>query len=123
MGYTPYIDFFVKADKKGIIKGKKIFLQHGIIKDNLTYLYNNNVNLDLFVCSAKPEYEYVKNLYGYKDSVVQMLGLCRYDALYKNEQPTKKFCLCRLGDTIFKGLTKRICKKRILQGVFKFSCK
>ena len=44
MGYTPYIDFFVKADKKGIIKGKKIFLQHGIIKDNLTYLYNNNVN-------------------------------------------------------------------------------
>ena len=40
MGYTPYIDFFVKADKKGIIRGKKIFLQHGIIKDNLTYLYN-----------------------------------------------------------------------------------
>ena len=96
MGYTPYIDFFVKADKKGIIKGKKIFLQHGIIKDNLTYLYNNNVNLDLFVCSAKPEYEYVKSLYGYKDNVVKMLGLCRYDALYKN---------------------------RILQGVFKFSCK
>ena len=93
MGYTPYIDFFVKADKKGIIKGKKIFLQHGIIKDNLTYLYNNNVNLDLFVCSAKPEYEYVKSLYGYKDNVVQMLGLCRYDALYKNEQPTKKVLL------------------------------
>ena len=93
MGYTPYIDFFVKADKKGIIKGKKIFLQHGIIKDNLTYLYNNNVNLDLFVCSAKPEYEYVNSLYGYKDNVVQMLGLCRYDALYKNEQPTKKVLL------------------------------
>ena len=93
MGYTPYIDFFVKADKKGIIRGKKIFLQHGIIKDNLTYLYNNNVNLDLFVCSAKPEYEYVKSLYGYKDNVVKMLGLCRYDALYKNEQPTKKVLL------------------------------
>ena len=70
-------------------------------------MYNNNVNLDLFVCSAKPEYEYVNSLYGYKDNVVQMLGLCRYDALYKNEQPTKKFCLCRLGDTIFKGLTKK----------------
>ena len=56
-------------------------------------MYNNNVNLDLFVCSAKPEYEYVKSLYGYKDNVVQMLGLCRYDALYKNEQPTKKVLL------------------------------
>ena len=111
MGYTPYIDFFVKADKKGIIKGKKIFLQHGIIKDNLTYLYNNNVNLDLFVCSAKPEYEYVKSLYGYKDNVVQMLGLCRYDALYKNEQPTKKsFAYADLAIQSSKGLTKRICK-------------
>lgn len=93
MGYTPYIDFFVKADKKGIIRGKKIFLQHGIIKDNLTYLYNNNVNLDLFVCSAKPEYEYVKSLYGYNDNVVKMLGLCRYDALYKNDSQTKKVLL------------------------------
>ena len=107
MGYTPYIDFFVKADKKGIIKGKKIFLQHGIIKDNLTYLYNNNVNLDLFSCSAKPEYEYVKSLYGYKDNVVQMLGLCVMTHCIKMNSRPKKFCLCRLGDTIFKGLTKK----------------
>lgn len=90
MGYTPYIDFFVRADKMGLVKGKKVFLQHGIIKDNLTYLYNNNVNIDLFVCSARPEYEYVNRNYGYDDGVVQMLGLCRYDDLYKIKDRSKK---------------------------------
>lgn len=90
MGYTPYIDFFVRADKHGLVKGKKIFLQHGIIKDNLTYLHNDNVNIDLFVCSAKPEYDYVNSLYGYDDGVVKMLGLCRYDDLYKIKEPSKK---------------------------------
>ncbi len=59
------------------------------------------------MCSAKPEYEYVKSLYGYKDNVVKMLGLCRYDALYKMNSRPKSFALCRLGDTIFKGLTKK----------------
>lgn len=90
MGYTPYIDFFVRADKLGLVGGKKIFLQHGIIKDNLTYLYDNNVNIDLFVCSAKPEYEYVRDNFGYKDGVVKLLGLCRYDDLIKNTELTKK---------------------------------
>lgn len=90
MGYTPYIDFFVRADKMGLVRGKKIFLQHGIIKDNLTYLYADNVNADLFVCSAKPEYEYVRDNFGYKDGVVQLLGLCRFDDLYKIEKPSKK---------------------------------
>lgn len=90
MGYTPYIDFFVRADKLGLVRGKKVFLQHGIIKDNLTYLYDNNVNIDLFVCSAKPEYEYVRDNFGYKDGVVRLLGLCRYDDLRKTPERTKK---------------------------------
>ena len=93
MGYTPYIDFFVRADKMGLVRGRKIFLQHGIIKDNLTYLYNSNVNIDLFVTSAKPEYEYVRDNYGYKEGVVQLLGLCRYDDLYKIEKPSKKILI------------------------------
>ena len=54
MGYTPYIDFFVRADKMGLIKGTKIFLQHGIIKDNLTYLYSDNVKTDLLFALQSP---------------------------------------------------------------------
>lgn len=90
MGYTPCIDFFVRADKKGLVKGKKIFLQHGITKDNLPYLYCDNVNIDLFVCSAEPEYNYINSIYGYPDGVVRMLGMCRFDDLYKIDKPSKK---------------------------------
>ncbi|MCI5605737.1 MAG: CDP-glycerol glycerophosphotransferase family protein [Clostridia bacterium] len=93
MGYSPNINLFVHLDKLGLVKGKKIFLQHGIIKDNLTYLYYNNTGLDLFVCSAKPEIDYIRENYGYPDGVLQMLGLCRYDYLEKNEKKTNKILL------------------------------
>lgn len=93
MGYTPFIDFFVRADKWGLVRGKKIFLQHGITKDNLTYLYSSNVRLDLFVCSAAPELEYVREKFGYDADRARMLGFCRYDALYKNENKTRKVLL------------------------------
>lgn len=63
---------------------KKVFLQHGIIKDFLPQLSYENTKLDLFVCGAKPEYEYVKNKYGYSSNQVQYLGLCRYDNLNNN---------------------------------------
>lgn len=107
MGYTPYIDFFVRADKIGLVKGKKIFLQHGIIKDNLTYLYHDNVNIDLFVCSAKPEYDYINNFYGYPDGVVRLLGLCRYDDLYKIEAPSKKILVMPTWRYNLSGADKR----------------
>lgn len=107
MGYTPYIDFFVRADKMGLVGGKKIFLQHGITKDNLPYLYSNNVNIDLFVCSAKPEYEYVKNNFGYKDNVVRMLGMCRYDDLYKVEKLTKKILVMPTWRYNLQGMDKK----------------
>jgi hypothetical protein len=93
MGYTPNINFFIRIDKFGLVRGKKIFLQHGIIKDNLTYLYYNNTGLDLFVCSAKPEIDYIRANYGYPNGVLQMLGLCRYDCLEKNKSLTHKILL------------------------------
>lgn len=93
MGYSPNINFFIRIDKLRLVRGKKIFLQHGIIKDNLTYLYYNNTDLDLFVCSAKPEIDYIRSKYGYPDGVLQMLGLCRYDYLEKQKSLTHKILL------------------------------
>ncbi|MBB6447574.1 CDP-glycerol glycerophosphotransferase family protein [Bacillus benzoevorans] len=81
MGYSPNIDVFSLFDKLGIIKGKKVFLQHGVIKDNLFGLYNSNVKLDLFICSAKREYETVLENYGHPKGVVKCLGLPRFDNL------------------------------------------
>lgn len=65
----------------GIIKNKRIFLQHGIIKDNLPYLHYKNAKLSMFTVSTKREYDYVCQEFGYPDGVIQQVGLCRYDTL------------------------------------------
>lgn len=81
MGFSHDMYFFKTLDVKRRIKGKKIFLQHGIIKDDIPYLYADSTDLDLFVCGARREYEYIRNRFGYKEGVVRFLGLCRYDEL------------------------------------------
>ena len=82
MGFTPCPGFFVGVDKRvKLFKAQKIFLQHGIIKDNIEGLKYPNTDVDLFICGAKPEYEYIKNNYNYPRDVVQYTGLARYDNL------------------------------------------
>lgn len=74
----------------GIIKNKRIFLQHGIIKDNLPYLHYKNAKVSMFTVSVKREYDYVVKEFGYPDGVIQQVGLCRYDTLINEAE----------GDTI-----------------------
>lgn len=90
MGYTPFMDFFVKLDRKyRIFRFKKqVFLQHGIIKDFLPSLMKNSINVDLFCCGAKPEYEYILANFGFSEKTVKYTGLCRYDKL--NDYCSKK---------------------------------
>jgi hypothetical protein len=66
-----------------ILKNKRIFLQHGIIENDLKWLYYKVSKFALFICSVKPEYEYVKKKFGYPDNVIKLLGLCRFDNLGK----------------------------------------
>lgn len=63
---------------------KKIFIQHGITIGLIQSLMFENTKADLFVCGAKPEYEYVKNKFGYPDGNVQYLGFARFDNLHEN---------------------------------------
>ena len=66
----------------GILKNKRVFLQHGIIKDDLKWLYYDVCKFSIFVTSAKREYEFVEDTFGYKNkNIVKLLGLCRYDNL------------------------------------------
>lgn len=66
------------------VHAKKIFLQHGIIKDYLPQISKAVANLDLFVCGAFPEYNYVKENYGYENEV-KYVGLARFDGLHNYE--------------------------------------
>lgn len=89
-GYSPDILFFHKFGKLFPDKSKKIFLQHGIIKDDLAFCHADQTNIDMFVCSAVPEYDYIDKVYGYQPGVLQLTGLCRFDNLRKTDSPTKR---------------------------------
>ena len=80
-GYSPYIYFYSRFGRLLPWKGKRIFLQHGVIKDNLTGLYREKTDVDIFICGAKPEYDYVSGNFHYSDEV-KYTGLARYDALH-----------------------------------------
>ena len=89
-GYSPDILFFHKFRRLFPDKSKKVFLQHGIIKDDLPFCHADQTDIDMFVCSAVPEFEFVDRTFGYKPGVLQLTGLCRYDNLKKTETPTRR---------------------------------
>lgn len=76
---------------EGIATSDKYFLQHGVIKDDLsTLLRKYYYNLSLFVTSSDIEKNSIVNgKYNYDDETVQTLGLPRYDYL-KNNNTSKE---------------------------------
>ncbi|MGN1053429.1 MAG: CDP-glycerol glycerophosphotransferase family protein [Candidatus Scatosoma sp.] len=59
----------------------RIFLQHGVTLNNGAWLYKKNCYFDKFICAAKPEYEYIKNNFGYSEKELCLTGFARYDNL------------------------------------------
>ena len=65
-------------------KQKVIFLQHGITKDKFSvneFLYGS-CNIDYFVTSAKREYQFIKETYGYPPHAIGCIGMARFDYLH-----------------------------------------
>lgn len=81
----------VKKYVGSLFKYKYVFLQHGIIKDDISkWLNKYNKNIHMFVTSAYPEYRSVLDCsYNYGESVVKLTGLPRYDTLIQ-EKPSEK---------------------------------
>lgn len=66
----------------GILNNKRVFLQHGITKDNIKAFYYEVCKFSLFVTAVPRETEYIENVYGYKNKgIVKQLGFCRFDNL------------------------------------------
>ena len=80
-----------------------VFLQHGIIKDDLSPTYNRySRKIDMFVTSTEAEYISIANstAYGFGKEIVKLTGLARFDKL--QSMPSKivfiapswrKYCL------------------------------
>ena len=66
----------------GIRKNRRVFLQHGVIKDDLPFVHYENAKFSMFVTSAEREYEYVRDFFNYPPGHVKLLGLCRFDHLH-----------------------------------------
>lgn len=88
MGFSPEFSLFARMDRKGLIKtkGKRVFLQHGITKDFIPNLTKEKLNVDLFICGAKPEYEYICKKFGHPKGVVKYTGFARFDKLKDESQ-------------------------------------
>ncbi|MCL2864043.1 MAG: CDP-glycerol glycerophosphotransferase family protein [Lachnospiraceae bacterium] len=74
----------------GIRKNTRVFLQHGITKNDVSFLYYKNAKISLFVCAAKREFDFVVKKFGYPDGAVQQLGFCRFDNLYNSKVNQKQ---------------------------------
>lgn len=77
-------DYLMYIYKDIMYSQRFVFLQHGIIKDDLSrWLNRYNKNIDIFVVSTQKEYESVLECdYGYTGKQVKLTGLPRYDYLY-----------------------------------------
>ena len=78
---------------KRIPATKMVWLQHGVIKEDLKIAYYGNGKIDLFICGAKPEYDFVCQKFGYPSGVVKYTGLARYDGLHDFRVKKKQILL------------------------------
>ena len=95
----------------GFVRGKSVMLQHGIIANDLTELHYPKAKADIFVCSAKAEYEYITERYNYPDGVVKRLGLCRYDRLLSGHDEKKRILVMPTWRYFLRGLSDEDFKK------------
>lgn len=60
----------------------RVFLQHGITKDDAEMFYYKNTKFRYFICGAKKEYEFIKEKFGYPLGNVVYTGFARFDNLH-----------------------------------------
>ena len=80
-GYSPWVQLttYYRRNKTRDIH---VFLQHGITKNYHLGLSRESCNgLSLFICGARPEYEYILKEFNYNNDVPQYTGFPRYDFL------------------------------------------
>lgn len=73
----------------GILKNKRVFLQHGITKDKAPVFYYDNTKMRLFICGAKPEFDFVRKYFGYPERNVVYTGFSRFDSLLDGTETEK----------------------------------
>ena len=66
----------------GLFKPKNVFLQHGVIINDTKWLYADCSRFHYFITSAIPETAFIRQRFGYPESVIACAGLARFDNLH-----------------------------------------
>lgn len=61
----------------------RAYIRHGIAKDKQKWVYYSLTKMNLFVCSAQREFDYIKKYFEYPEQNLKLLGLCRFDNLLR----------------------------------------
>lgn len=64
----------------------RVFLQHGVTKDNLPFVHFSNARFKYFVTSTKREFDYVNSKFGYPEGCIILTGMPRFDTLVDNSK-------------------------------------
>lgn len=81
---NPNAAIFYFLEVYGFLKDNRIFLQHGVIINELKWLYYDVTKMKRFISGAYPEYEFISKTFGYPEGSVCYTGLARYDGLHDN---------------------------------------
>ena len=89
--------FYNKNDTSyaGLINSDKIFLQHGVTKDNVSswlHKYDKNLSLITTVSDAERN-SFLDEGYNYSPEIIQTLGFARFDNLNKKENLSKQIVI------------------------------
>ena len=65
-----------------LFRPKHVCLQHGITKDMAEFLLASHRNAEYFIAGAKPEFDFMRENFGYPEGTMQYTGFARFDALH-----------------------------------------
>lgn len=89
--------FFNKNETSyaGLINSDKIFLQHGVTKDNVSsWLHKYDKNLSLITTVSDDEADsFLDEGYNYDAEIIQTLGFARFDNLVKKDTSTRQIII------------------------------
>lgn len=89
---------FINKNEKsyaGLISSDKIFLQHGVTKDNVSsWLHKYEKNLKMIVAVSDAEKEsFLDEGYNYKEEIIHVLGFPRFDNLEKRNSLKRQIAI------------------------------
>lgn len=91
----------------GLINSDKIFLQHGVTKDNVSsWLHKTDKNLKLIATVSDAERKsFLDRGYNYDEKIIQTIGFPRFDNLKTNENTKKQILIAPSWRTELHNMT------------------